>query len=139
MQVIVKGHHIHVSDHLRDTAVHKLQKLNRFFDRIIKVDVQFSHEKVPAPAQHQVEVAMTTPLGSVRAHAQAAEPEAAVDAVVEKLERQIKRMKDKVVRNPKGGIRAKAAPKLSKAASADGAVSPNGTKAAAPAADASQA
>src|SRR5688572_8928058 len=110
MQVIVKGHHIHVSEHLRETTVHKLEKLARFFDRISKVDVQFQHEKVPAPAKIQVDVSMTTPLGSVRAHAQASEPEAAMDAVVEKLEVQIKRMKDKVVRRPKGGIRAKAAP-----------------------------
>src|SRR5258706_15404535 len=102
MQVIVKGHHIHVTDKLKDSAVHKLEKLERFFDRIIKVEVQFSHEKVPAPAQNRVEVHLTTPIGSVRAHAQAADPETAMDAVVDKLERQVKRMKDKVIRKPKG-------------------------------------
>jgi putative sigma-54 modulation protein len=108
MQVIVKGHHIHVSETLKETAVHKLEKLGRFFDRIQKIEIEFSHEKsTRAPAKHLVEVFMTTPLGRVRAHAKATDPGTAVDAVLDKLERQVKKMKDKVAHHDKGGLRAR--------------------------------
>ncbi len=120
MQVIVKGHHIHVSDALRASALHKLEKLGRFFDRIQKMEVEFSHEKTArAAVSNRVDVVVTTPVGIVAAHARATQPEIAVDAVVEKLERQIKRLKEKMVHHgaPKGGARAKAAsPRLGRAA-----------------------
>jgi ribosomal subunit interface protein len=108
MNVIVKGHHFHVSDHLRDVVARKLDRCTRFFDRITKMEVVFSKEKVPAPVRYNVEVFGTTSIGTLHAHASASEPEAAVDAVIHKLETQIKRQKDKVVRKPKGGIRAAA-------------------------------
>jgi ribosomal subunit interface protein len=109
MQVIVKGHHFHVSDHLRDVATRKLDRCTRFFERIVKMELVFSQEKVPPPVRYNVEVFGTTPIGTLHAHAHAADPEAAVDAVIAKLETQIKRKKDKVVRKPKGGLRAAAA------------------------------
>jgi len=117
MHVIVKGHHIHVSDTLKETAVHKLEKLTRFFDRIQKLEIEFAHEKsLRGPAKHRVDVLLTTPLGPLRAHANATDPEAAVDGVVDKLERQVKRMKEKVAHHDKGGLRARAiSPRLSPA------------------------
>src|SRR5437867_583157 len=117
MHVIVKGHHIHVSDTLKETAVHKLEKLTRFFDRIQKLEIEFAHEKsLRGPAKHRVDVLLTTPLGPLRAHANATDPEAAVDGVVDKLERQVKRMKERVAHHDKGGLRARAiSPRLNPA------------------------
>jgi ribosomal subunit interface protein len=115
MQVIVKGHHIHVSGHLKELATAKVQKLSRFFDRILRIEIEFSHEpsRRAAPAKHRVEVLLTSPLGTLNAHANGADPETAVDAALGKVERQIVKLKDKVASHPKGGIRAKAAsPKL---------------------------
>jgi len=109
MQMIVKGHHIHVSDHLKETATSKIEKLSRFFDRIQKMEIDFQHDHaVTSKNKHRVEAVLTTPLGTVRAHAKAMDPETALDSVVDKLERQLIKLKDKVVRVPKGGVRAKA-------------------------------
>lgn len=115
MQVIVKGHHIHVSDHLKELATTKVQKLSRFFDRILKIEIEFSHEpsRRAAPAKHRIDLLVSTPLGTLTGHANGADPESAFDAVLAKVERQILKLKDKVASHPKGGIRAKAAsPKL---------------------------
>ncbi|MCA1832834.1 MAG: ribosome-associated translation inhibitor RaiA [Actinobacteria bacterium] len=116
MQVIVKGHHIHISEALKETAVHKLERLARFYDRIQKIEVDFQHEKsARAKAKHRVEVFITTALGPVRAHAKAEDPEVALDVVLGKLETQVKRLKDKVAHHDKGGVRAKAiSPRLGK-------------------------
>ena len=111
MQVIVKGHHMHVNGHLKEIALHKLDKLSRFFDRITKLEIEFSHEpgKRAAPVKHRVDVLIVSPLGTLTAHANASDPESAVDAVMAKIERQVAKLKDKVASHPKGGIRAKAA------------------------------
>lgn len=111
MQVIVKGHHIHVSDALRASTQAKVEKLGRFFDRIHKVEVEFAHEKTARSAvRNRVDVVVSTPLGIVTAHAKGPQPERALDGVIEKVERQIKKLKEKIVHHgaPKGGARAKA-------------------------------
>src|SRR5687768_4389411 len=47
MQVIVKGHNVHVSEQLKELAIHKLEKVKRFFDRIQSLEVEFSEEHNP--------------------------------------------------------------------------------------------
>ena len=94
MQVIVKGHHFHVSDQMRDDVTRKLDRCTRFFERIVKIEIVISQEKVPPPVRYNVEVFGTSPIGTLHAHAHAADPGAAVDAVISKLETQIKRKKD---------------------------------------------
>ena len=76
----------------------KLAKLLRFDDRILAMDVEFSEERNPRVADpHRVEVTLTTRSGLVRAHANATDPAAAVDQVVDRLERQVKKRKGRRV------------------------------------------
>ena len=98
MQVTVKGKNTGVPEKLRARAVRKLAKLQRFDDRILAMDVEFSEERNPRVADpHRVEVTLTTKSGLVRAHANAADPAAAVDQVVDRLERQVKKRKGRRV------------------------------------------
>ena len=98
MQVTVKGKNTGVPEKLRARAERKLAKLQRFDDRILAMDVEFSEERNPRVADpHRVEVTLTTRSGLVRAHASAADPATAVDQVVDRLERQVKKRKGRRV------------------------------------------
>jgi putative sigma-54 modulation protein len=98
MQVTVKGKNTGVPEKLRARAERKLAKLQRFDDRILAMDVEFSEERNPRVADpHRVEVTLTTRSGLVRAHANATDPSAAVDQVVDRLERQVKKRKSRRV------------------------------------------
>ena len=98
MQVTVKGKNTTVPEKVRARAEHKLAKLQRFDDRILAMDVEFSEERNPRVADpHRVEVTLTTKSGLVRAHANAVDPAAAVDQVVDRLERQVKKLKGRRV------------------------------------------
>ncbi|HEV3465366.1 MAG TPA: ribosome-associated translation inhibitor RaiA [Actinomycetota bacterium] len=98
MQVTVKGKNTTVPEKVRARAERKLTKIQRFDDRILAMDVEFSEERNPRVADpHRVEVTLTTKSGLVRAHANATDPAAAVDQVVDRLERQVKKLKGRRV------------------------------------------
>ena len=98
MQVTVKGKNTTVPEKVRTRAERKLAKLQRFDDRILAMEVEFSEERNPRVADpHRVEVTLTTKSGLLRAHANATDPSAAVDQVVDRLERQVKKLKGRRV------------------------------------------
>jgi len=94
MQVTVKGKNVDVPEQVKDQATRKLSKISRFDDRILTMDVEFSEERNPRVAdQYRVEVTCTTKAHLIRAEASGADPVSAVDRVVERLERQVKKLK----------------------------------------------
>jgi putative sigma-54 modulation protein len=98
MQVTVKGKNTEVPDKLRALAERKLAKIQRFDDRILSMDVEFSEERNPRVADaHHVEVTLTTKHRLVRARAAARDPAAAVDQVIDRLQRQVKKLKGRRV------------------------------------------
>ena len=121
MQVTVKGKNTAVPEKLRARAERKLTKLQRFDDRILAMDVEFSEERNPRVADpHRVEVTLTTKAGLVRAHANATDPSAAVDQVVDRLERQVKKLKGRRVDRTQHADGVKAIPTLPPEESAEG-------------------
>ena len=97
MQVIVKGHNVHVSDTVKDLATQKIEKVQRFFDKIQTMDIEFSEEHNPRIAdKHTIEVTLTTKAHVLRAHAAGPDQHTAVDRVVDKLEVQVKRLKGRM-------------------------------------------
>jgi putative sigma-54 modulation protein len=94
MQVTVKGKNVDVPERVRDRATRKLSKISRFDDRILTMDVEFSEERNPRVAdQHRVEVTCTTKAHLIRAEASGTDPVSAIDRVVDRLERQVKKLK----------------------------------------------
>ena len=99
MHVIVKGRNTHVPDHLKELATHKLEKVQRFFGRIISMEIEFSEEHNPRISdKHTVEVILTTGARTFRAHASGPDAASAIDAVLAKLVAQVTRLKSKLVR-----------------------------------------
>jgi putative sigma-54 modulation protein len=113
MQVTVKGKNTGVPERVRARAEQKLAKLLRFDDRILAMDVEFSEERNPRVADpHRVEVTLTTKSGLVRAHANATDPAAAVDQVIDRLQRQVKKLKGRRVDRTQHAEGVKAIPPL---------------------------
>lgn len=103
MQPIVKSRHTHVPDSLKEMAIHKVEKVYRFINNVTKLEIEFSEAHNPrVPNPHTVEVTLSTKAHLVRAAASGPDPASAVDAVVDKLETQVKRLKEKI-RHGRGG------------------------------------
>lgn len=88
----ITGRNIEVTEAMRSYAEDKLSRLTRFFDQVVDAKVTMSYNQGrPNPAT--VEVHVNVPGGLVRAEEGGADTYAAIDLVVDKLERQLKRYK----------------------------------------------
>ena len=91
MQVIVTGHHLEITDALRAHIDAKFEKLARHFDNVTDVHVILSVEKLVQKAE------ATLQLSGAKLFAEDSQEDmyAAIDAMVDKLERQISKHKEK--------------------------------------------
>ncbi len=91
MQINLSGHHIEVSPALRDYVNNKLQRLERHIDNVTNAHVVLSIDKLQQKAEATVHISGA----SVFADAVHEDMYAAIDALTDKLDRQIKRHKEK--------------------------------------------
>ncbi len=91
------GRDIDVTDAMRSYAEDKLEKLERFSDQIVDARVVMSYDERIGGAPAKVEVQLNVPNGIVRAEERGADTYAAIDLVVDKLERQLKKFKGRLI------------------------------------------
>src|SRR5207248_4055049 len=98
MDVSIRGRNVELSDALRAAAEEKVTRLSRFLDGMDHVEIRFYEERNPRIAQRDVcEVTFKAHGHLLRARASAADPFAAIDRVVDKLEHQIEKLKGKLI------------------------------------------
>jgi putative sigma-54 modulation protein len=98
MDVVIRGKNVKVSESLRTAATEHLTKLDRYANGFARAEVDFSEERNPRIADNQkCEVLVHVKGHLLKAHASAPEPFAALYAVCDKVEHQVKRLKDKRV------------------------------------------
>lgn len=91
MDLVLNGRGARITDRVREVATHKLARLERMEPRITRLQVEIISEKNPRlGGTHRVEAAVATPRRTFRAVADAQDVEAALDTLVDKLERQIR-------------------------------------------------
>jgi putative sigma-54 modulation protein len=90
------GRNIEITEAMRSYAEDKLGRLDRFFDQIVDVRVVMSFDERVSGTPARVEVQVNVPNSSVRAEERALDTYAAIDLVVDKLERQLKRYKERI-------------------------------------------
>jgi len=106
MRLQVKGHHEHVSDSARAYAEKRLGKLDRRLHDLTLVELTLSREHNPSIANdHTADAVVHTKGPTIVAHESATTYEAAIDRIVEKLERQIERYRDKRTHEPRRNAR----------------------------------
>jgi putative sigma-54 modulation protein len=91
------GRDIDITDAMRSYAEDKLSKLDRFSDQIVDARVVMSYDERVGGAPAKVEVQLNVPNGMVRAEERGLDTYAAIDQVVDKLERQLKRFKGRFI------------------------------------------
>lgn len=91
MQLNLTGHHIDITPALRDYVSDKLERLERHFDHVTNVHVVLCVEKLRNKAEATVHISG----GNLFADAEEDDMYAAIDALADKLDRQIKKHKEK--------------------------------------------
>ncbi|EQM74942.1 ribosome hibernation-promoting factor, HPF/YfiA family [Stutzerimonas stutzeri] len=100
MQVNITGLHLEITDALRDYVEEKFDRLERHFDRIIAVQVILQVEKLKQKAEAALHVAGR----EVVANAEHGDMYAAIDLLVDKLDRQLIKHKEKQLDHNQGAL-----------------------------------
>ena len=111
MNIIVNGRHLDVTPALKNYAEEKLKKFDRYLSNITEAVVTLTVEKY----RHKAEVLLKANGMMIQAEGVTGEIYSSIDEVVEKLEKQVKKYKEKLVSHRKGEGKTVAAP-LSKEA-----------------------
>lgn len=91
MQITVSGHHVEVTDALRDYVNQKFSRLQRHFDNITKLEVTLIVEKTVQKAEASIHVAGA----DLFAQAESDDMYTAIDGLTDKLDRQLIKHKEK--------------------------------------------
>ncbi|WP_446830394.1 ribosome hibernation-promoting factor, HPF/YfiA family [Candidatus Foliamicus sp.] len=92
MQLNLSGHHLEITPRTRDYAESKFQRIQRHFSRITQIHCILSAEKSGYKADATVHLSQ----GRLHADAAGRDLRATVDDLVEKLDRQVLRHKEKL-------------------------------------------
>ncbi|MBZ0272631.1 ribosome-associated translation inhibitor RaiA [bacterium] len=92
MRISVTFRHMEANDALKEYVTQKMGKLKKYLNEPIDVNVVLSQEKF----RNNVEVTLSAERNVINGHDQEEDMYAAVDLVLDKIERQVKRAKDKV-------------------------------------------
>ena len=92
MQINLTGHHVDVTDSLRDYVNGKFEKLERHFDHINNVHVVLTVEKFNQIAESTLHLTGS----EVHAKAENSDMYASIDSLIDKLDRQILKYKGKI-------------------------------------------
>ncbi|MCB1858915.1 MAG: ribosome-associated translation inhibitor RaiA [Gammaproteobacteria bacterium] len=102
MQISLSGHHVDLTEALRNYVNTKFERLERHFDHVINVHVILGVEKLRQKAEANLH------LNGADIFAECVQEDmyAAIDGLVDKLDRQVKKFKEKQTKH-RNGVSAK--------------------------------
>ena len=104
MKVEVTARHMEVTDLVRDYAHEKVERLEKFFDNIRKLEVILDKEKTNE--RYSAEMIASATRGQILVcHSTDVSATAALDLVADKMERQLTRFKEKLRSKQSDGVR----------------------------------
>ena len=102
MRITVKGRNIEITDSIRAYAEEKIGKVVNHYDQIQSIDIVLNVIKNPSVSQsHTAEVICKFVSGSVQAEESAETMYASIDLVADKINRQVKKFKEKQISTSK--------------------------------------
>ncbi len=95
MKISVTGHHVEVTEAMRNHVENKFEKLERHFDHVTDVHVILTVEKLAQKAEATVQVS------GAKLYAEDTQEDmyVAIDNMVDKLDRQVLKHKDKITQH----------------------------------------
>ena len=91
MQLNVSGHHVEVTEPLREYVTSKFERLQRHYDQITNTEVPLIVEKLVQKAEATIHISGA----DIFAAAESEDMYAAIDALADKLDRQLIKHKEK--------------------------------------------
>lgn len=91
MQIQVSGHQMDITEPLREYAREKIGRIQKHFDHVTNTNVVLHVEKT----RHKAEATIHTKGATLHANAEGTDMYAALDALADKLDRQVLRHKEK--------------------------------------------
>ena len=91
MQLSISGHHIEVSEALNEYIQSKMTRIERHFDHVIDAHIVLDVEKQRHKAEGTIQIAGNR----LHAHSVHDDMYAAIDLMVDKLDRQVRKHKEK--------------------------------------------
>lgn len=98
MQLNITGHHVELTDSMKEYVTTKLQKLERHIDGITNVQVTLSVEKLRQLAEATLHISGA----DIHGTSEHEDMYAAIDLLVDKLDRQLLKHKEKQVARSHG-------------------------------------
>jgi ribosomal subunit interface protein len=97
VDIVVKGRNVEVPEHYRLHVAEKLQKIERYDHKLIRVDVELFHERNPRQSDvcQRVEITCASRGPVVRAEACASDFYSALDVAITKLDTRLRRAADR--------------------------------------------
>jgi len=92
MQLNVSGHHVEITDSLRGYVESKIERLERHFDLVSDVHCILTVEKL----RHKAEAKVNVNGGTIFAETTEEDMYAAIDGLVDKLDRRVRKHKEKM-------------------------------------------
>ncbi|QGZ40886.1 putative sigma-54 modulation protein [Pseudoduganella flava] len=97
MNLTISGHHIDVTPAIREYVQNKLERVKRHFDHLIDVSVILSVDNLTEKEKRQkAEINLRMSGKTVFVESVAQDLYAAIDTLIDKLDRQVMKHKDKV-------------------------------------------
>jgi len=93
MQLNVSGHHLEVTDSLRGYVETRIEKIERHFDLVSDMNFILTVEKL----RHKAEATINVNGCTIYADATEEDMYAAIDGLVDKLDRRVRKHKEKLV------------------------------------------
>jgi putative sigma-54 modulation protein len=103
MNLNLTGNHLDITPAIRDYVVAKLERVTRHFDHVIDVTVVMSVDKL----RHKVEVNLHTRGKDIHVESIESDMYASIDVLVDKLDRQVLKHKEKRELHRHGGTAVK--------------------------------
>jgi putative sigma-54 modulation protein len=97
MNLTISGHHLDLTPALREYAQNKLERIKRHFDHVIDISVILSVDKLSEKEKRQrAEINLHVRGKDLHAESISHDLYAAIDTLVDKLDRQVMKYKDKL-------------------------------------------
>ena len=105
MNVQVSGHHVEVTQPIRDYVMSKLERIQRHFDHVIDVSIILSVQKL----RQKAEISVHMKGKDIHVESDDEDLYAAIDLMMDKLDRQIIKHKQKAYAHPHDTLKRQAA------------------------------
>ncbi|MFA5104455.1 MAG: ribosome-associated translation inhibitor RaiA [Candidatus Margulisiibacteriota bacterium] len=98
MEINIRGKGIELTEALKDYAQKKIHKVEHFFHNIQQIDIELEVDKIREQVESQVAKATVWMSGkAVHASEASSDMYAAIDLLIDKLDKQVKKFKEKII------------------------------------------